>query len=89
MWHVPGIGGSQPNGSFEKERAMSSLPISHSSGALLRISKQQSKEGLSGDCWRESGFQVHVLLRLFANEKVYILHMRVQGGMSLPFLVPD
>ena len=40
MWHVPGIGGSQPNGGFEKERAMSSLPVCHSSGALLGISKQ-------------------------------------------------
>ena len=33
MWHVPGSGGSQPNGGFEKERAVSSLPICYSSGA--------------------------------------------------------
>ena len=31
VWHVPDIGGSQPNGGFEKERAASSLPVCHSS----------------------------------------------------------
>ena len=33
MWHIPDGGGSQPNGGFEKERAVSSLSVCHSSRA--------------------------------------------------------
>ena len=83
MRHVPGMWGSQPNGGFEKERAMSSLPVCHSSQALFGITEQYSKEGLSGDCWCESRFH------LFTNEEVNIFHVRVQSRMGLPFLIPD
>ena len=53
---------------------MGSLSIGYSTRALFGITKQQSKEGLSGDCWRKGRFEVHVLLRLFANE---------HGGLAL------
>ena len=66
---------------------MGSLSIGYTTRALFGITKQQSKEGLSGDCWREGRFEVHVLLGLFANEQVHILHMSVERGMGLPFLV--
>ena len=58
---------------------MSSLSIGYSTRALFGITKQQSKEGLS----------VHILLCLFTNEQVHILHMSVECGVSLSFLVPD
>ena len=50
---------------------MGSLSIGYSTRALFGITKWQSKEGLSGDCWRKGRFEVHVLLRLFANEQVH------------------
>ena len=68
---------------------MGSLSIGYSTRALFGITKQQSKEGLSGDCWRKGRFEVHVLLRLFANEQVHILHMGVECGVGLSFLVPN
>ena len=68
---------------------MGSLSISYSTRALFGITKQQSKEGLSGDCRREGRFEVHILLRLLTNEQVHILHMGVECGVSLSFLVPD
>ena len=68
---------------------MSSLSIGHSTWALLGITQQQMKEGLSGDCRRKGRFEVHILLRLFANEQVHIFHMGVECGVSLSFLVPD
>ena len=68
---------------------MSSLSIGYSTRALFGITKQQSKEGLSGDCRREGRFEVHILLCLFTNEQVHILHMSVECGVSLSFLVPD
>ena len=68
---------------------MGSLSIGYSTRALFGITKQQSKEGLSGDCWRKGRFEVHILLRLFANEQVHIFHMGVECGVSLSFLVPD
>ena len=68
---------------------MGSLSIGYSTRALFGITEQQSKEGLSGDCWRKGRFEVHVLLRLFANEQVHIFHMAVECGVSLSFLVPD
>ena len=89
MRHVPGMWNSQPNGGFEKKRAMSSLPVCYSSRTLFGITEQYSKEGLPGDCWCESRLQVHVLLCLFADEEVNIFHVRVQSRMGLPFLIPD
>ena len=68
--------------------AMGSLSIGHSTRALFGITKQQSKEGLSG-CRRKGRFEVHILLCLFANEQVHIFHMGVECGVSLSFLVPD
>ena len=68
---------------------MSSLSIGYSTRALFGITKQQSKEGLSGDCRGEGRFEVHILLCLFANEQVHILHMSVECGVGLSFLVPD
>ena len=56
--------------------------------ALFGITKWQSKEGLSGNCWRKGRFEVHVLLRLFADEQVHILHVGVECGVGLPFFGP-
>ena len=64
---------------------MGSLSIGYSTRALFGIPKQQSKEGLSGDCWRKGRFKVHVLLRLFANEQVHILHIGVECEWVCPF----
>ena len=68
---------------------MSSLSIGYSTRALFGITKQQPKEGLSGNRRREGRFKVHILLCFFTNEQVHILHMRVECGVSLTFLVPD
>ena len=64
---------------------MGSLSIGYSTRALFGITKWKSKEGLSGDCWRKGRFEVYVLLRLFANEQVHILHMGVECGVGLSF----
>ena len=68
---------------------MGSLSIGYSTRALFGITKQQSKEGLSGDRRRKGRFEVHILLCLFANEQIHIFHMGVECGVSLAFLVPD
>ena len=57
---------------------MSSLSIGHSTWALLGITQQQTKEGLSGDCWRKCRFEVNILLCLFTDKEVYIFHVGVE-----------
>ena len=52
------------------------------------------KTNLSVTLWlkdrrREGRFEVHILLCLFTNEQVHILHVRVECGVSLAFLVPN
>ena len=64
---------------------MGSLSIGCSTKALFGITKQQSKEGLWGNCWRKGRFGVHVLLRLFADEQVHVLHMGVEWSGSVLF----
>ena len=61
---------------------MGSLSSIGCSTRALFVTKQQSKEGLSGNCRRKGRFEVHILLCLFANEQVHIFHMGVECGVS-------
>ena len=59
------------------------------SGTLPRVTKQNSKEGLSRDCRDKGRLEVHVLLGLFADERIQTFHVRSEGRVGLPFLFLD
>ena len=85
----PTIARQSPSSSAEEVLALSSSSMcaSSSSGCSVLGTVGDSEEEL----WTEtaSRFEVHILLRLFANEQVHIFHMGVECGVSLSFLVPD
>ena len=67
---------------------MGSLSIGYSTRALFWDHQAAVERRVVGGR-REGRFEVHILLCLFTNEQVHILHMGVECGVSLSFLVPD
>ena len=62
--------------------------VGNTSGTLLWVAKEQTKERLARDSRDESGLKVHVLLRFFPHQNVDLFHMYSQRRVRVCFLLP-